>query len=302
MSGSIHSFWSRSLAWLAGLALVLGASAAFAQGQGSPKGKLEDDLLKELTDGLGLDDLPAKPAPKAVPAPAPKTEAPATRETSPKSEPPANEDAPADPPARTLTPPSREVDLLRQQLLKELTTDLEPDDNEDPLLRIGQRMKQVEDLISRRETGQDTQDLQGEILSDLDQLLAQLKKQCQACNSSGNSSPSPSQKSVRSQPKSGPTKPGSGQEPGKEPGEQQVKAPGQESTNRIEKGTPEKSVDETRDARALTDLVKAIWGQLPERDREMMIQGFRGRYLPSYEGLIEDYFDRLAKQRSPGGN
>ena len=44
-------------------------------------------------------------------------------------------------------------------------------------------------------------------------------------------------------------------------------------------------------------LLKDLWGQLPLRDREQMLQSSPEQFLPKYELLIEKYYKRLADQQ-----
>jgi hypothetical protein len=44
-------------------------------------------------------------------------------------------------------------------------------------------------------------------------------------------------------------------------------------------------------------LATSVWGHLPDRYREEMQQGYRERYLPEYENLVERYYEALARQK-----
>lgn len=43
-------------------------------------------------------------------------------------------------------------------------------------------------------------------------------------------------------------------------------------------------------------LHKDVWGMLPERQRQQMLELPVEEFLPKYELLIEDYFRRLAEE------
>ena len=43
--------------------------------------------------------------------------------------------------------------------------------------------------------------------------------------------------------------------------------------------------------------MKQLWGELPQRDREQMLQLPVEEFLPEYELLIEDYFRRLSEEK-----
>ncbi len=47
----------------------------------------------------------------------------------------------------------------------------------------------------------------------------------------------------------------------------------------------------------LNEMVKALWGQLPERSREQMLQSFSDEFLPKYELEIEQYYRRLSEEQ-----
>ena len=44
-------------------------------------------------------------------------------------------------------------------------------------------------------------------------------------------------------------------------------------------------------------MMKDVWGQLPERAREQMLQSPPEKFLPKYELLIEKYYQRLAEEQ-----
>jgi hypothetical protein len=45
------------------------------------------------------------------------------------------------------------------------------------------------------------------------------------------------------------------------------------------------------------NLATSVWGHLPDREREQMLQSFRENYLPGYEDHVEAYYEALAGQR-----
>jgi hypothetical protein len=48
----------------------------------------------------------------------------------------------------------------------------------------------------------------------------------------------------------------------------------------------------------MNDLLKDVWGQLPERMRQQMMQSSVEEFLPKYELLIEDYFKALSNRQT----
>jgi hypothetical protein len=47
-------------------------------------------------------------------------------------------------------------------------------------------------------------------------------------------------------------------------------------------------------------LMKDLWGHLPARTREKMLQSFSDDFLPKYELEIEQYYRRLSEERDDG--
>ncbi|HZL86973.1 MAG TPA: hypothetical protein VFB96_01240 [Pirellulaceae bacterium] len=223
-------------------ALLTAANSAFpvcvaAQQPAKPAAKAsDDDLLKELeTDLLG--DLPS--AKKATPG-----------------KPGDNKAAPGE-------------QRLRDDLKAGEDLGSAP---EDPLLRIGRQMRAVEERIAQKDTSDQTQTAQREIVDELKKLIEQAKKQA----SSGN-------------------KNASGRGTGKGgAGDGQVR-PGvpQDATDRV--GKPQTEATETADVR---DLLQRIWGHLPQKRLDEMRNALSDQFLPKYEKLIEEYYKRLAEERS----
>ena len=44
-------------------------------------------------------------------------------------------------------------------------------------------------------------------------------------------------------------------------------------------------------------VIKQVWGELPEKERQQMLQTSVEEFLPKYADLIERYFKRLAEDR-----
>jgi hypothetical protein len=167
-------------------------------------------------------------------------------------------------------------DELKQQLERELGAAAEREDD-DPLLRIARQMQRAGQLLEG-EAGKGAASVQKDIVDELDRLIAQAKKQCKsgACQNSSNQS---------TRTASGSPKPsGNSQKPGRSPGERQA----DRTTS-----TPAKRVDPAE----MQQLLKRVWGDLPERIREQVLQLPSEEFLPKYETLIEEYYRRLAEGR-----
>jgi len=147
---------------------------------------------------------------------------------------------------------------------------------QNPLAKLAQQMRAVENRIAGRDTSVATQEAQQEILKDLDALLEQARRQ-QAAN--GNKSPGSGRGAAQAGAGSGNPAPG----------------PARDSSNRIERGTKEQT--ETTDVK---DLFRRIWGNLPDKLRDEMQASISEQFLPKYERLIEEYYKRLAEDQPNG--
>lgn len=129
---------------------------------------------------------------------------------------------------------------------------------------------------------------QQEVISELDKMIAELSKQCQSCNGGQcNKPPQPGDGNKPGQPKPG-SKSGSATTRGK--------APARDSNDRLDR-TAAQPVDKGD----VVDVVKHLWGQLPERSRTQMLQTFSDEFLPKYEQDIEQYYRRLSEESPDDG-
>jgi hypothetical protein len=149
------------------------------------------------------------------------------------------------------------------------------------LARAGQGMVQAEALLKKQATIGQAGQTQQQVVAQLDQLIAELSKQCNGnCNKPGSKPPSPSQRSQ--------AKPGkSGSKAG------QANSPARDSNDRLD-GNATKPADSGE--QDLDAVVKHLWGQLPEREREQMMQTFSDEFLPKYQSEIEQYYQRLSEE------
>jgi hypothetical protein len=234
-----------------------------------------DSLDAELLDSLGDDGLDLPDEPKA----------PAEGKSAPRTAGDGDGDG------EQVGPPDDAAPDLDDELLRDLDDGEDfGEAPEDPLLRLGQRMREAESLISRQQSGQETQELQRKIVDDLDELIKQaLKKQQQAQSSqSKNQQQKTAQRQQIKQPQPGP-------DAGK-PQDGQANQPASDSSDQLR---PDESA--RPDPRMMEDLVKKSWGNLPAREREQMLQLLGEDFLPGYESLIEEYFKALVErqQESP---
>lgn len=243
------------------------SAASDSAGKGD-KSSLDDKLLDDLDDGLleGLGDLPPLPNKKEDPAR------------------PAAAAARPDQPEQPKTGP-KTTTALDDKLLDQLGEgeDVQLGEQDDPLTRIGKRMRNLEQLISGQNTSEKTQQLQQEIVDDLAVLIKRASQKRQR-SSGGNppKTPAPRSQDV--------------QQPDQQPGEGaegQASQRGTQSTDRLGKG---ENAEIRREE--VHSLMKRAWGHYPDRVREEMLNAAVERFLPKYEKLIEDYFKRLAEDDS----
>lgn len=178
-------------------------------------------------------------------------------------------------------PPAKEPG--RRSLDDELLDGLEGQDighgpaNENPLVRLNQRMKQVERRIAETRSDEKTQRLQQEIADDLTKLIEQLQQQRRQ---SKNPSPSPRRQQTSS------AKPAN--KPSERPGDQ----PARDST-------PQTKNRETAKVAGprLQERLKDVWGHLPPHLRQQMEQSANEEFLPKYETEISEYYRSLVGSR-----
>jgi hypothetical protein len=150
---------------------------------------------------------------------------------------------------------------------------------------VRKTMQRAEGLLgrpsddSRIASANEASAAQKDVVTQLEKLIAELSKKCQGgqCNN-----PNP-QQSQRSQSK-----------PGKKSGSAsgQGRTAARDSTDRLDRASA-KPVDKGE----LEAMIKELWGHLPQRQREQMMQSFSDEFLPKYELEIEQYYERLSEEQ-----
>jgi hypothetical protein len=148
---------------------------------------------------------------------------------------------------------------------------------ENPLVRLNQRMKQVERRIAEAHGDEKTQRLQHDISDDLSKLIAALDRQCRQCKKQGSSS----SRAQAGQPKAGTN-----------PAEQASQRPPQDSSDRLEEKKAAKV-----DLAKMQEMLKDAWGHLPAQLRQQMEQSANEEFLPKYELEIAEYYRSLLSGR-----
>lgn len=154
----------------------------------------------------------------------------------------------------------------------------------DPLTKIANRMRAVEELIAEQKTAEQTQRIQQQIVMELTEMIQLVKKQC-----NGNSQNQQQQQQQQaSKPKPG-GKPGQ-QKQGNKPNNQAGNKASRESQMR-----DGKAEDAQVQREELEKMLKEVWGHLPVRVREQMQNAASEQFLSKYEELIENYYERLTQ-------
>jgi hypothetical protein len=310
------------LVWIGGyMAAATGLAAAAdpktSDAKSPPKtsSSLDDELFKDLDDGLGKPKTSAKPEKKpeskSTTAEKPVAQPENTAKPGAVTKPAAKPDAASKPAATTqpaddgahpaeAKPLPKPANALDAELLKELEgpqaekkkpkSEQKPSpgagdksDDDDPLVRLSRRIREAETRIRRSESGEQTQRLQREIVEDIEKLIAQIEQQQQRQKSQF--------KPGQGQPKPG-SKPGQQQQPGQEKGKSGDEKPSTDSNENLREMAKKKA-----DPGKLKNMLDEVWGMLPERQRQDVMQSSVDDFPAKYQYVIEEYFRMLLERR-----
>jgi hypothetical protein len=177
---------------------------------------------------------------------------------------------------------------LRRSLGGEDLGNAGEDIGENKLTKIIRQMQSVKERLAKSNSGTATRKEQQQIAAELAALVEQLRKQCSQCQGGqckGGSKPSSGKPS---------SKPGNpNQTAGKSPATDTPNNPARNSTTQAR---PNRS--DRPDPLATNELVKkALDGlNLPEKDREQMLQAAPDEFLPNFEFSIRKYFERIVEE------
>ena len=145
-----------------------------------------------------------------------------------------------------------------------------------PLGKVIKEMRDVEERLGQPDTGEETRKKQTEIVKNLDQLIEQMKN-----------APSQSQglKMIRE-----------GKKPGDQPGPQKG-----DQTGAMAQGAQASKPTDPKKPPIPQDLIKSIWGQLPDQVRDQMGNVMNERPLPTRLELIRQYYLSLGAKNSNRG-
>lgn len=232
------------------------------------------------------------PVPSAQPQPDPNPPA----ATPPAGNPPKSLDdllgVPTQKDPSTAKP--SEDDAAEREQAKRLERSLEGASLDDLVSRAVEGMKSAaERLGDAKDPGLGTQRIQEDVVKTLDRLLEEAQKQQKKQSSSSSS------RRQSGKPQSGQEDPKeqNGQQSGK-PERQPSQSRGQKSTPSEENSQGDRPPDQSVTDGTELDEARIEWGRLPERVRELVIQGRRDRVSTIYERLTREYYRRLAEEAS----
>ena len=172
----------------------------------------------------------------------------------------------------------------------------------DPLEEVIRRMRLAKERIEANKTDKETQEIQQLIVKDLEKLIELAKQKQQQPNQP----PPPKSQDKK---KSDEKKKQADKSKGKDKRQEQKKKGG--SSNQPRPDQPQKSKqDKAResskrekkiaDAKALLmlrrQLVKDVWGHLPEALRQEILNVSDEKFLPKYEDQVRRYFEALVEE------
>ncbi|MEY3143093.1 MAG: hypothetical protein RLY21_1586 [Planctomycetota bacterium] len=273
-------------------------STAFVR-KGDCRGDRAWSRLLALMFAVGVASVAiAQDKPKSEPAP------PAPGQ--PASNPPSPTAPPADSPKSlddllgvpgqkdSATSKRSEDDAATREQAKRLERSLDGASLDDLVLRAVDGMKSAaERLGDAKDPGIGTQRIQEDVVKTLDRLLEEAQKQQKRQSSSSKS------KRQSGKPQTGqqdPKEQNGQQSGGKE--QQPSRSQDQRSTPGEENSQGDRPPDQSATDGTELDEARIEWGRLPERVRELVIQGRRDRVSTIYERLTREYYRRLAEEAS----
>ncbi len=180
---------------------------------------------------------------------------------------------------------AQEVKLPEEALLEDMS---KTDPTKDVWLsKVVGHMQTAQGLLERPENSGSASSAQAEALVGLDAMIAKLTKRQSQCKGGQGKE----DQGKEGQGKKGKSdKPGSSK-PGKKPGSsgKAGKSPANAASSSTSSGA-----DLSTGLAVAGELVKDLWGKLPERQREQILQPLSEEFLPKYASEIEAYFRALA--------
>lgn len=251
-------------------------------------------LITGLVTGVALWGLGILPSPTRADAPPLESSAKPQQSVAPSLQ-TEGDDQTASPDEQTSESDADEEPI--ETLTAPLTEQTESD--ESPLERAVEGMRSAHQRIAAEDTGSETRDIQQSVVDELDKLIEMARQQQLRPNPTPQQNrPRPQQNQQQQQrqqrgqqtqsqdaARSGTGQPQGGQQSKKNPENSEQRA-----------GTSEDREIELLPRRA---LLNEVWGHLPDRLRQKLLNVESDQYLPQYDTLIRRYFEALAEQDQP---
>jgi hypothetical protein len=180
---------------------------------------------------------------------------------------------------------SRNADeVAAEESVTELQRRLNAEDLGDAFAQAIEKMTISAELLEERfDTGLGTQRAQEDVLAKLEQLV-DIARSMQSSSSSSSSSSGQRQQMPQ-------------QQPGKNQS-QANQAAGQRRANASESQEGDPPARRDGEVNTVFDESRTEWGSLPQRVRDMLLQGRREKFSSLYEQLTREYYQRLAEEGS----
>ncbi len=169
--------------------------------------------------------------------------------------------------------PSASARASTSQVERELGLAATSEDS-DPLVLVLELMKESQVRLARKDTGEQTRQIQSKIVGVFDALLSQAMQ------------------SAQPQPSAGTTQ-NERQEPEEKTQTTQAQ-PRQETEAGSQRPTQQSGISQRGE---LNEVLPKVWGELPERERNAVLQHAAEAIVPKYRALIESYYRELSRAR-----
>jgi hypothetical protein len=173
----------------------------------------------------------------------------------------------------------------QERLRRELGAAAEKE-SDNPLLEIARKMRDAQGRLDQHDAGSTTQIVQKEIVDGLEKLIDQARKAAKQCAGGQSRAQAVAARKPVGQPPAG------GEPEGGRPSDPRAG----ESSPRPRAASQRPRQPDLEQVRA---IIKELWGELPQREREQMLESPPEEFLPKYELLIEEYFRRLSEEKTP---
>lgn len=204
------------------------------------------------------------------------------------------------PPAKSAEPTtsrtkSKTDEALRKRLApkseitppKAASDEQAPTEESNPLERVVAGMRSASERIGQQDTGEQTRAIQEQVIRDLDKLIEQAKQQRK--NPPPPRSP-PSPRDQRQQRQPMPDASDQQEQAGNANSQKDRRQP-EDSTERADQGS-----DRERERQRRQRFSIDVWGHLPPKLRQQLLNTYSDKVLPQYEDLVRRYYEALSEQ------